>query len=71
MTKAQEWARERNGVKFILSGITRNLKVQGEKDCLLTTEKKEIRRAVLFLHEVLGDWKTRTPLSKKKFMEGK
>lgn len=71
MTKAQKWARERNGIKFVLSGITENLKTQSFKSCLLTTEKAELRRAVILLNETMGCWKARNELSKKKFMEGK
>lgn len=68
MTKAQQWARERNGIKFILRGIVENLKTQSFKSCLLTTEKAELRRAVIFLNETIGSWKGRNSLSKKKFM---
>ena len=71
MTKAQKWARERNGIKFILGGIVKNLKNLSFKPCLLTTEKAELRRAILFLNETIGSWKARNGLSKKKFMEGK
>ena len=70
MTKAQKWARERNGVKFVLLGIKKNLINLSEKTCLLATEKKELKRAVLFLNETLGSWKLRNGLSKKKFIEG-
>ena len=71
MTKAQKWARDRNGAKFLLKGITSNLKGVSMRTSLLTTEKAEIRRAILFINETLGSWKVRNVLSKKKWMEEK
>lgn len=70
MTKAQKWARERNVNKFILGGITKNLKSMiSRSSCLLITEKAELKRAILFLNGTLGSWKARNELSKKKYME--
>ncbi len=70
MTKAQKWARERNGAKFLLKGIAANLKSISMRTSLLTTERSKVRRAVLLINEILGSWKGRNTLSKKKFMEG-
>ena len=70
MTKAQKWARERNQAKFRLAGIRENLRLVSNLGTLLSTEKKELRRAILFLDETIGSWRTRNGMSKKKFMEG-
>jgi len=70
MTKAQEWARQRNGIKFRLAGVRENLRMMTISNVILSTEKKEMKRAILFLDEVIGSWRTRNGMSKKKFMEG-
>jgi len=70
MTKAQEWARKRNGAKWRIKGINENLRNLSMESSLLTTERAELRRAVLFITQSLNNWEERNSLSKKKFMEG-
>ncbi len=71
MTKAQKWARERNSAKWRLKGIRENLKMLARNSSLLITERKELKRSVIFIDETLSSWKARNGLAKKKFMEEK
>lgn len=71
MSKAQEWARGRNGAKWRVTGVVATLQTLSAEPSLLATERGELRRSILLLKETLGCWKARTGLSKKKFMEGK
>ncbi len=70
LSKQAKWARDRNGAKFLLKGITANLKTILGRQSLLTTEKSELKRAIIAIDETLYIWKGRNSLSKKKFMGG-
>ena len=70
MTNAQNWAKQRNFAKFRLEGVKKTLHNLSTSNYLLTTERNELKSIILSLNNTIDSWKIRTPLSKKKFMEG-
>ena len=70
MTKAQKWARERNGAKFRIKGSIANMTALIKNSKALTREeRRELTEIVLKLNGVTNRWKGYNEVSKENFMK--
>lgn len=69
MTPAQKWARERNGNKFRLDGISSNIVSLVRLSKVLTREeRRELTEVCIKLKGISKRWKGYNEVSKKKYL---
>ena len=68
MTIAQDWARERNGLKRSLTGMLTRCRSMSSCISLMGSEKDYIKRIEAHLKIALSDWDNRNKYSKRKYL---
>ena len=68
MTIAQDWARERNGLKRSLMGMLSRCRNISSCISLMGSEKDYIKKVEMHLKAILSDWDNRNKYSKRKYL---
>lgn len=70
-TKAQQWASQRNHLKYRLKGLAGNLRTTAHYNVCIGKEKKELLQAAQIINNIIEfDWKIASKISKANYLRG-